>query len=245
MAIWSTLHKWRGAEGPFASANVRAAMRLAVRASDRPRSRKSRGAVTRDVLDRLLDTCAGEGIVDVRDRALLLVAFASGGRRRSEVAKLRLGDLVERPDVAADDPQGAALPCLAIRLGRTKTAGFDQDERVLLIGRPVVALRTWLALAPILDGALFRAIDRFGRVGRKALDGQSVNAILKKRCAMAGLDPTRFSAHGLRSGYLTEAARRGVPIQEAMQQSRHRSVQQAASYYNEADLERGSSARLG
>ena len=69
LAIWSTLHKWRGAEGPFASANVRAAMRLAVRASDRPRSRKSRGAVTRDVLDRLLDTCAGEGIVDVRDRA--------------------------------------------------------------------------------------------------------------------------------------------------------------------------------
>ena len=101
LAIWSVLHKWRGVEGPFASGNVRAAIRLAVRASDRPRSRKSRDAVTRDVLDRLLDTCAGGSIVDYRDKALLLVAFASGGRRRSEVARLRLEDLVDRPDVEA------------------------------------------------------------------------------------------------------------------------------------------------
>ena len=250
LAIWSVLHKWRGVEGPFASGNVRAAIRLAVRASDRPRSRKSRDAVTRDVLDRLLDTCAGGSIVDYRDKALLLVAFASGGRRRSEVARLRLEDLVDRPDVeaggatAGGTPTGT-LPCLALRLGRTKTAGVDQDERVLLIGRPVTALRMWISLAPIMSGAIFRPIDRFGRVGRGALDGQSVNAILKKRCVSAGLDPARFSAHGLRSGYLTEAARQGVPIQEAMQQSRHRSIQQAAAYYNEADLERGLSARLG
>ena len=244
MALWSTLHKWRGLEGPFASGNVRAAIRLAVRASDRPRSRKSRDAVTRDVLDRLLDTCTGGSIVDHRDKALLLVAFASGGRRRSEVARLRLEDLVDRPDVEAGGDSNI-LPCLALRLGRTKTAGVDQDERVLLIGRPVTALRMWISLAPIMSGAIFRSIDRFGRVGRGALDGQSVNAILKKRCVSAGLDPARFSAHGLRSGYLTEAARQGVPIQEAMQQSRHRSIQQAAAYYNEGDLERGRSARLG
>ena len=173
------------------------------------------------------------------------MAFASGGRRCSEVAKILIEDLVQRPDITSDDPASTTLPCMAIRLGRTKTAGLEQDERVLLIGRPVVALRTWISLALIMEGAVFRAIDRFGRIGRKALDGQSVNAILKKRCTIAGLDPKLFSAHGLRSGYLTEAARRGVPIQEAMQQSRHRSVQQAASYYNEAGLERGSSARLG
>jgi integrase len=63
-------------------------------------------------------------------------------------------------------------------------------------------------------------------------------------CAAAGLDPRRFSAHGLRSGYLTEAARAGVPLLEAMQQSRHRSLQQAARYYNEAEVTRGRAARL-
>lgn len=33
---------------------------------------------------------------------------------------------------------------------------------------------------------------------------------------MAGLGPGEFSAHGLRSGYLTEAADRGIPLPEAM-----------------------------
>jgi hypothetical protein len=33
------------------------------------------------------------------------------------------------------------------------------------------------------------------------------------------LEPREFSAHGLRSGYLTEAARQGVALPEAMQQS--------------------------
>jgi integrase len=64
----------------------------------------------------------------------------------------------------------------------------------------------------------------------RALDPQSVNAILKQRAEMVGLEPGEFSAHGLRSGYLTEAANRGIPLPEAMEQSRHRSVQQASSY---------------
>jgi hypothetical protein len=38
----------------------------------------------------------------------------------------------------------------------------------------------------------------------------------------AALDPALFSAHGLRSGYLTEAANRGIPLPEAMQQSPHK-----------------------
>jgi len=48
----------------------------------------------------------------------------------------------------------------------------------------------------------------------------------------------------LRAGYLTEAARRGVSLPEAMQQSQHRSVQQAASYYNETERRQGRAARL-
>ena len=42
---------------------------------------------------------------------------------------------------------------------------------------------------------------------QRALTPQAVNLIVKRRCVLAGLDPAEFSAHGLRSGYLTEAAR--------------------------------------
>ncbi|WP_245872363.1 tyrosine-type recombinase/integrase [Brucella pituitosa] len=61
---------------------------------------------------------------------------------------------------------------------------------------------------------------------------------------MAGLDASEFSAHSLRSGYLTEAANRGIPLSEAMEQSRHRSVQQASDYYNNAKRRNGRASRL-
>ncbi|WP_210212921.1 hypothetical protein, partial [Sinorhizobium meliloti] len=44
--------------------------------------------------------------------------------------------------------------------------------------------------------------------------------------------------------YLTEAANRGIPLPEAMQQSLHKSVTQAASYYNNAERKNGRAARL-
>ncbi|MBB5704481.1 hypothetical protein FHS76_004399 [Ochrobactrum daejeonense] len=46
----------------------------------------------------------------------------------------------------------------------------------------------WVERANRHDGAVFRGSDHWGN-----------------------LDPKSFSAHGLRSGYLTEAARNGVP----------------------------------
>ncbi len=246
LAHWGTLHRWRGLDGPFAAPILRAALRLAVRASSRPRGRKSQRAVTRDVLDQLVAVCDWSRLVDFRDKALLLTAFASGGRRRSEIAKLRLEQICSEPPVPLDpaDPQSEALPCLSIVLGRTKTGSADEDSRVLLIGPPVVALQAWIAKAGIAKGAVFRSIDRWGTMQDKALTPQAVNLIVKARCAQAGLDPSAFSAHGLRSGFLTEAARRGVPMPEAMRQSQHRSVQQAARYYNDAEARFGAAARL-
>ncbi|TRB00900.1 integrase [Agrobacterium tumefaciens] len=242
LANWSTLTRWRGAQGAFASPALKSAVRLAVRAVPRQRLRKSAKAVTGDVLAKLLATCGEHSLRDLRDRAILMVAFASGGRRRSEVAGLRREQLTIEAPVEAED--GSLLPSLSIHLGRTKTSGADQDEVVYLTGRPVVALNAWLAAGKIESGSVFRAIDRWGNVSRRALDPKAVNDIVKQRVRMAGLEPAEFSAHGLRSGYLTEAANRGIPLPEAMEQSRHRSVQQASSYYNSAVRRSGKAARM-
>ncbi|BAV52703.1 Site-specific recombinase XerD (plasmid) [Mesorhizobium loti] len=246
LASWSTLTQWRGSAGKFNAPGLRSALKLAVRASTRPRGRKSQKAVTADILGAVLKTCAGDRLVDLRDRAVLLVAFASGGRRRSEVAALRVEQIVAQDPVPADpkDPESPTLPCLKIRLDRTKTTEADADAFVLLVGRPVLALQEWLERSAITEGAVFRGIDRWGHLERKALTPQAVNLILKRRIAQAGLDPKLFSAHGLRSGFLTETARRGIPLSEAMQQSQHRSVQQASRYYNDAERQLGRAARL-
>jgi len=242
LASWSTLTKWRGLEGGFASPALKSAIRLAVRAVPRTRRRKSAKAVTGDILAKLLATCAADSLRDVRDRAILMVAFASGGRRRSEIAGLRCEQLTVEATIPIEN--GAPLPSLAIHLGRTKTSNGEQDDVVYLTGRPVEALNAWMTAAKIDKGSVFRAIDRWGTVSRRAIDPQSVNAILKQRAEMAGLDPGEFSAHGLRSGYLTEAANRGIPLPEAMEQSRHRSMQQASTYYNNATRRSGRAARL-
>jgi integrase len=242
LATWSTLTKWRGLQGSFGSPALKSAIRLAVRATPRSRKRKSAKAVTGDILSRLIATCATGNLRDVRDSAILMVAFASGGRRRSEIASLRKEQLQAEEPIQIDG--APPLPCLSIHLGRTKTSGADDDEVVYLSGRPVDALNAWLAAAKIEKGSIFRAIDRWANVSRRPLDPKAINDIVKHRAALAGLDPEEFSAHGLRSGYLTEAANRGIPLPEAMEQSRHRSVQQASEYYNSAQRRSGRAARL-
>lgn len=242
LATWSTLTKWRGFEGSFGSPALKSAIRLAVRATPRPRRRKSAKAVTGEILSRLLATCNSDSLRDVRDCAILMVAFASGGRRRSEIAGLRKEQLTVEAPVAVDG--GPPLPSLSIHLGRTKTSGAENDEVVYVTGRPVDALNAWLSAAKIDGGSVFRAIDRWGNVSRRALDPKAVNDIVKHRATLAGFEAGEFSAHGLRSGYLTEAANRGISLPEAMEQSRHRSVQQASSYYNNATRRSGRAARL-
>ncbi|WP_160012170.1 tyrosine-type recombinase/integrase [Rhizobium sp. 18055] len=242
LASWSTLTQWRGLVGTFSSPALKSAIRLAVRAVPRTRRRKSAKAVTGDVLAKLLATCETAGLRDLRDRAVLMVGFASGGRRRSEIASLRVEQLAAEEPVSGAD--GSPLPSLSIHLGRTKTSGDGHDEVVYLTGRPVDALNAWLQAAKIDKGSIFRAIDRWGNVSRRTLDPKSVNDIVKYRAALAGLEAGEFSAHGLRSGYLTEAANRGIPLPEAMEQSRHRSVQQASSYYNDATRRSGRAARM-
>lgn len=246
IANWATLHRLRGVPGPFSAAAVREAIKRAAAASARRPTRKSRRAIVRKVLDDLLATCTGVGPSALRDRALLLVAFASGGRRRSELASLRVEQLSAEAAVPADPlkPDGPMLPCMTIELGRTKTTTAEDGSRVKLVGRAVDALQCWLAAAGISKGYVFRQIDRWDNIGSRPLSPGGVNHIVKRRLALAGYDPADYSAHGLRAGYLTQAAKEGIGLPEAMRQSQHRSVQQAANYYNDAEAELSRAARL-
>jgi hypothetical protein len=78
------------------------------------------------------------------------------------------------------------LPCLVIRLGRAKTSIAGDAGRVLLSGPPVVALRErLLERADITGGPIFRAIDAWEAAEERALSAQSINLIVKWRCALA------------------------------------------------------------
>lgn len=179
------------------------------------------------------------GIAGMRDRALILTGFA-GAPRRANLAALEIKDL-------SWSEEG-----IAITLPRSKT---DPEGRghTLAVPRgacpdtcPVRALECWLETAKITAGPLFRAINRHGRVGGRALHPESVAAILKCALERAGFDPAGYGGHSLRAGFATEAARGGATVWDIMRQTGHRSPATVARYIREVELFRNApAAKLG
>lgn len=108
-------------------ARGKSAIRLAVCAVPRARARKSAKAVTVDVLPKLLATCASDNLRDLRDKAILMMAFASGGRRRSEIARLRVEQLTIEPPI--EMPDSRPPPLLSFILGGRKPRLAERTTR--------------------------------------------------------------------------------------------------------------------
>lgn len=156
-----------------------------------------------------------KGLRGVRDRALLLLGFASA-LRRGELVSLDVEDVrfVE---------EGVLL-----HLQRSKT---DQagEGRVIAIPRirgrhdPVRALSEWLKMADITSGPIFRRMSRADRILASRLTGQAVALVVKRRAFEVGLDPSRLAGHSLRAGFVTNAARNGASTSSIRRQTGHKS----------------------
>lgn len=132
-------------------------------------------ALTQDPLEAMLATCT-DGLLGIRDRALLAFAFASGGRRRSEVASAR----IEQP-VKVDG--GAYVYRLThSKTDQAGTADYPDADKPIT-GEAAEALRAWLEASRLTSGALFRRI-RGSTVGAP-LSAQAIWLIVKRRAALA------------------------------------------------------------
>lgn len=227
IASWRAMHRMRNLASPFESPLIRQARARARRAAERRPVPKSARPITREVLDAML-TATGADMAGLRDRAILALGFASGGRRRSEIAALC------RADVDLEDFDATGRIWIALLSTKTTVAG--QTPRLVLKGRAARLVVAWIDAANITDGALFRRVSRSGAVLEKGLSPAGIGQIVKRTLAAAGYGPGFASAHGLRSGFLTQAALDGVPIQAAMQLSLHRSAVQAQRYYADVDI---------
>jgi integrase len=95
---------------------------------------------------------------------------------------------------------------------------------------PVTALERWLTFAKINEGAIFRRITS-NTLSQTALTPLSINHIIQ-RCAKAA-DLTyakQFSAHSLRRGLATSAARAQTPIHVIMRAGRWKQVNTVMEY---------------
>ena len=180
-----------------------------------------------------------ENLQGLRDRALLLLGFA-GGFRRSELAALKVDDISMETDG------------LVIVLRRSKTDQEGQGRKVALpYGSnpetcPVRAYREWLEAAAVSAGAVFREVDRHGRLQERPLHKDSIGMIVKRAVARVGLDAAVYAGHSLRAGLATQAYLNGANELAIMQQTGHRSLATVRKYIREGSLFRDNPAgKLG
>ena len=185
------------------------------------------------------DSAPGTALRARRDKALLLLGFAAA-LRRSELAAVRTEHLGFTPDG------------LRLLIPKSKS---DQEGAGQLVGVaygsraetcPVRAVRSYVAAASReladqgrpspLSGPIFRSVDRWGRLGHKAITGRTVANVVKQYAGEAGLDPTLYAGHSLRAGFATTAARAGKPDRAIQKQTRHKSAAMLAEYVREGRL---------
>jgi Site-specific recombinase XerC len=220
LAKWHRLHDW---EPPGDDHRIKTLMAKARRAqAKRGVTVRKKTALVAEPLHAMLATCT-DGVRGLRDRALLLLAWSGGGRRRSEVVGIQIDDL-RRLDPTT----------WTYALGRTKTHATGVRREKPLRGDVVLALQAWIEAAQLTDGALFRRVYRNGRAGT-ALTPDQVARIVQRRATLAQL-PGDWAAHSLRSGFVTEAGRQGVPLGEVMAMTEHRSVGTVMGYFQAGAL---------
>jgi integrase len=229
-------HKAVGVEPPTSSGMVRNTLK-GIRRSLGVAPAQKAPALTDDI--RAMIGVADDGLIGLRDRALILLGFA-GAFRRSEVVGLDVADLAFGHDG------------LTVNLRRSKT---DQSGEGRKIGIPygsnpdtcpVRVLQSWMEAAGIGEGPVFRPIDRHGRLQSARLAPADVARVVKKLALRAGLDPARYAGHSLRAGHATSAAIAGASERSIMNQTGHRSVQMVRRYIRDGSLFRENSAgKLG
>ncbi|TAL63696.1 MAG: site-specific integrase [Burkholderiaceae bacterium] len=221
VAVLSTAHRLKQLPNPCEQPAIRTvlsrAARAAVKRGVRPRKKT---AIALPELEAMLATC-DDSLTGLRDRALLCFGFASGGRRRSEIAAADLRDL------RRIGPQAFIY---RLEYSKTQQSGVTAtstpDKPVL--DRAAEALEAWLTAAGLTEGAMFRRIWK-DRVG-PALSPAAVGEIVQRRARLAGLEGD-FGGHSVRSGFVTEASRQGVALPAIMAMTEHRSVASVLGYF--------------
>lgn len=176
-------------------------------------------------------------LIDVRDRALLLLGFA-GAFRRSELVALDVDDVVDGTDGLT----------VTIRRSKTDQAGAGRKVGIPYGSNPatcpVRAFRAWLAAAEITAGPIFRRVDRGGNVGGVRLSDKAVALVVKRHAGRLGLDVGAYAGHSLRAGLATAAAQAGASERSIMAQTGHRSLPMVRRYIRDGSLFRENAAAV-
>jgi integrase len=171
----SAFHTKQGLKNPCSHRMVREVMSKARRALILAGVEVEKKApATKSVIEKLIATCDCS-LVGKRDKSLILLAFSSGGRRRSELSAFRVSDVKKLNDNQYQ-----------IRMYHSKSDYSGKPKLFPVVGMAGAALRDYLESTGIDVGPLYRNISKHGSI----LDGLSsigIQHIFKNRCKMREL----------------------------------------------------------
>lgn len=186
--------------------------------------------ITRNLLEQIVTSM---GVYDdpvkyARDKAIISLGLAAGGRRVSEIAALTIRDL-------EFDDRG-----VRVRIRKSKT---DQEGKGRVVGVEyskneelcaVRAITAWMDAGDVHEGRLFRRFYRGGRVG-DSITPDAISRIIKGLAQLAGLPWRRISGHSVRHGFTAQASMDGASMQKVMAGTLHTSPKMVATYMQSAN----------
>jgi integrase len=217
-AVLSVKAKEMGADSPLKNPRVVALLQgLRRENAEKGIKQACRAALPLEDLKKALDTLDRQTFAGVRDAAILLLGF-TGAMRRSEIVALDFDAATMATENGLGDvrlvPEGLTID---IRKSKTDQTGKGAVVAIpfgsTLATCPVRAVQAWIEMldlgGKINDGPLFRSVNRHGQIGGRLSD-QIIADIVKGAAKAAGLDEKLISAHSLRAGCATQAAKRGL-----------------------------------
>jgi len=236
MAAVRRVHESRGLPSPVSDPTTRAVL-SGIRRTKAAAPELARAPIRTVDIRRLLQHVPIDTLGGLRDRALLLLGYASGCTR-AELVALDVEDIGES--------QLGLL--LRVRRGQIDQDGYGQSVGIPH-GRhpdtcPVSAVQNYLATAGLSSGPMFRAVNRGGhlRMDGTRLSAQSVALKIKHYAELADMPASRLSAFSLRAGLIQQAREHGAPIATIMAHTGHRDFRAIQNRIQKADAVRESAA---
>ena len=177
---------------------------------------------------------AGHRLIDVRNRAILAVAY-DAMLRRSELVALQVVDMTRERGGSAS---------LLVR--RAKTDPEGGGAMLYLHHDSMTLVRGWLSASGIVGGPLFRSLRKDGTVGGRLHESQ-VPRLYKAMAARAGLPAEmvrRLSGHSPRVGAAQDMIASGIGIPAIMQAGRWTSAAMVQRYGERLLAKRNGAAQL-
>jgi integrase/recombinase XerD len=224
LAYFRYVHRAHRLPDPTRDEDVRLAFRRGVRAFG-ARARQA-APLTAEIRDRLLAVCAGDKLIDRRDRVILRLGYDTLCRR-SELVTLHFEDIARLPGGGAQ-----------ILLRRSKTDPYGRATQVHVSQACLAEIDAWQDAAGLAAGPIIQTVpNRYVRSAplHDRLIGDRLR-LLAKRAGFPKALIKNLTAHSFRVGPAHDMAVAGYSLVQIMRAGRWRGLEAVALYVRAAPV---------